>query len=236
MVDPKPDQKGRKAVSLNAFKALLGRELRLAARQPGDAIGPVGFFVIAAAMFPFGVGPGPETLARIAPGIVWVTALLAALLAVERLFQADQEDGSLDLLLIAPLSTEWVIAAKALTHWLLTGLPLIATAPLIGLMLQLPDAGYAPLMLGMALGTPTMSLIGTVGAALTVGARRSGLLLALLILPLYVPILIFGAGAIGAATSGLEARPHLLFLAAFLALSLPVGIFAGAAALRQSAE
>jgi len=223
-------------VSLNAFKALLGRELRLAARQPGDAIGPVGFFVIAAAMFPFGVGPGPEMLTRIAPGIVWVTALLAALLSVERLFQGDQEDGSLDLLLIAPLSTEWIIAAKALTHWILTGLPLIATAPLIALMLGLPENGYAPLLLGMALGTPIMSLIGTIGAALTVGARRSGLLLALLILPLYVPILIFGAGAVDAAANGLPARPHLLLLAALLAMTVPVSIFAGAAALRQSAE
>lgn len=221
---------------MGRFTTLVGRELRLAARHPGDAIAPVGFFVIAAAIFPFGVGPGAETLARIAPGVVWVTALLAAMLSVERLLQADYDDGTLELLLLSPLPPEVLILGKALAHWLITGLPLLAAAPAIALILHLPDAGYGPLMLGMLLGTPALSLIGIMGSALILGARRTGLLLALLILPLYVPILIFGAGAVDAAVNGFEARPHLLLLGAVVAIAVPVAGIAGGAALRRAGE
>lgn len=196
----------------------------------------VAFFVLTVILFPFGVGPEAELLARIATGIVWVTALLAALLSLERLFQADYEDGSLEALALMPLPLEAQILAKCLAHWLVTGLPLTLAAPLLALLLHLDAAGYPVLVLGMALGTPSLSLIGAVGAALSLGARRGGVLISLLVLPLYIPVLIFGVASVEAAIGGFGARPHLLLLAALLAAALPLAPLAAAAALRQALE
>jgi heme exporter protein B len=215
---------------------LVRRDLRLALRQGGDAAMVVAFFFLAVMLFPFGVGPELEVLQRIAAGIVWVTALLAALLSLERLFLADYEDGSLEILALMPLPLEFQVLAKALAHWLTTGLPLTLVAPLLALLLHLDRAGYGTLVLGMALGTPTLSLIGAIGAALTLGARRGGVLLSLLVLPLYIPVLIFGVGATEAAIIGLQTRPHLLMLTALLLAAIPLAPVAAAAALRQAVE
>jgi heme exporter protein B len=219
-----------------AFRQILLRDLRLAFRQGMDAFMAVTFFIIAGALFPLGVGPEPGVLARIAGGIIWVTALLAVLLSLDRLFQQDFEDGSLDLLVLAPAPLEATVMAKAAAHWLTTGLPLIAASPILAILLNLPAAGYPVLIAAMALGTPSLSLIGAIGAALSLGARRGGVLMSLLVLPLYIPVLIFGVAAVDAATLGLSARPHLLFLGAILAAALPLAPWAAAAALRQAAE
>jgi heme exporter protein B len=221
---------------MSAFRRLVQRDLRLALRQGGDAAMVVAFFVLTVVLFPFGVGPEPQLLSRIAPGILWVTALLAALLSLERLFQADYEDGSLEALSLMPLPLEAQVLAKCLAHWLVTGLPLSLTAPVLGLLLQLDAAGYPVLVLGLLLGTPTLSLIGAVGAALSLGARRGGVLLSLLVLPLYIPVLIFGVLAVEQTIGGLAARPHLLLLGALLAAALPLAPVAAAAALRQALE
>jgi heme exporter protein B len=221
---------------MTAFRRLVLRDLRLALRQGGDAAMVVAFFVLAVILFPFGVGPEPELLSRIAAGILWVMALLAALLSLERLFQADWEDGSLEALALMPLPLEAQVLAKCLAHWLVTGLPLAVAAPLLALLLQLDAAGYPVLVLSLLLGTPSLSLIGAVGAALSLGARRGGVLLSLLVLPLYIPLLIFGVAAVEAALAGLGARSHLLLLGAFLAAALPLAPVAAAAALRQALE
>jgi heme exporter protein B len=221
---------------MSAFRLLVQRDLRLALRQGGDAAMVVGFFVLTVVLFPFGVGPEPALLARIAAGIVWVTALLAALLSLERLFQADWEDGSLEALALMPLPLEGQVLAKCLAHWLVTGLPLSLVAPLLALLLDLDPAGYAVLVASLLLGTPTLSLIGAVGAALSLGARRGGVLLSLLVLPLYIPVLIFGVAAIEASIGGFPVRPHLLLLGALLAGALPLAPLAAAAALRQALD
>ncbi len=218
------------------FLALLRRDLRLALRSPGDSATVLLFFVLAVVLFPFGVGAEPQVLARIAAGIVWVTALLACLLALERLFQLDAEDGALELIVLAPASLELLVLAKILAHWLTTGLPLVIVSPLLALMLQLPAEGYGVLVLSLALGTPSLSLIGAVGAALALGARRGTVLLPLLVLPLYIPVLIFGAAAVEAATQGLSARSHLLLLAAILAGALALAPWATAASIRQAVQ
>jgi heme exporter protein B len=221
---------------MSAFTTLVVRDLRLALRQGGDAAMVVAFFVLTVVLFPFGVGPEPELLQRIAAGIVWVTALLAALLSLERLFQADYEDGSLEALALLPLPLEAQVLAKCLAHWLVTGLPLIIVAPLLALLLHLDSAGYPALIAGMILGTPILSLVGAIGAALSLGARRGGVLLSLLVLPLYIPILILGVAAIEAEIAGFGARPHLLLLAALLVLAVGLVPFAAAAALRLALE
>ncbi|HEX3974262.1 MAG TPA: heme exporter protein CcmB [Stellaceae bacterium] len=221
---------------MSAFLTLVGRDLRLAFRQGGDAAMVIAFFVLTVVLFPFGVGPEPELLQRIAAGIVWVTALLAALLSLERLFQADYEDGSLEALALLPLPLEAQVLAKCLAHWLVTGLPLIIVAPLLALLLHLDAAGYPALIAGMALGTPILSLIGAIGAALSLGARRGGVLISLLVLPLYIPVLIFGVAAIEADIQGFGARPDLLLLAALLVLAVGLVPFAAAAALRLALE
>jgi heme exporter protein B len=221
---------------MTAFRLLVCRELRLALRQGGDAAMVVAFFVLTVILFPFGVGPEPELLARIAAGILWVTALLAALLSLERLFQADYEDGSLEALALLPLALEAQVLAKCLAHWLVTGLPLTLAAPLLALLLHLDAAGYPILVLSLLIGTPSLSLVGAVGAALTLGARRGGVLLSLLMLPLYIPVLIFGVLAVEASIAGFGARPHLLLLAALLVGALPLAPVAAAAALRQALE
>ncbi len=221
---------------MSAFARLVARDLRLALRQRADAGMVVLFFVLTAALFPLAVGPEPNLLARLAPGIIWVTALLAVLLSLERLFLADYEDGSLELLALAPLPLEATVLAKALAHWLTTGLPLVVAGPLLALLYNMDAAGLPMLVLAMALGSPSLSLIGAFGAALTLGARRGGVLIPLLVLPLNIPVLIFGVAAIDAELAGLSARPHLLFLGALFLVSLVTAPLAGAAALRQALE
>ncbi len=221
---------------MSAFARLVARDLRLALRQRADAGMVVLFFVLTAALFPLAVGPEPNLLARMAPGIIWVTALLAVLLSLERLFLADYEDGSLELLALAPLPLEATVLAKALAHWLTTGLPLVVAGPLLALLYNMDAAGLPMLVLAMALGSPSLSLIGAFGAALTLGARRGGVLIPLLVLPLNIPVLIFGVAAIDAALAGLSPRPHLLFLGALFLVTLVTAPLAGAAALRQALE
>jgi heme exporter protein B len=211
-------------------------DLRLQLRQGSDLIAPVAFFVLATLMIPLGVGPEPNLLARLAPGVIWVTALLATLLALDRLFQRDYEDGALDLLALSPMPLELAVIAKVAAHWVVTGLPVMIAAPILGLMLGLTAESYAALELSLLLGTPVLSLVGAFGAAVTLGARRGGALLAILVLPLYVPVLIFATSAVGAAGEGLSPRPHLLLLASFLALGLALAPFAAAAALRNALE
>ena len=208
---------------MNRFLTLVRRDLRLALRQGSDASIAVMFFVLCVVLFPFGVGPEPNILARIAAGVIWVAALLASLLSLERLFQNDYEDGSLELLSLTALPLESVVLAKTLAHWLVTGVPLLVAAPLLAVLLNMEAGGFGVLVLTLAIGTPILSLIGSIGAALP-------------ILPLYIPVLIFGAGAIDAAVSGLTPRPHLLLLAGILAGCLPLAPWAGAAALRQALE
>jgi len=219
---------------IRAMRLMVTRDLRLALRQGSDAAMVVAFFVITVTLFPLGIGPEPNTLARIAAGVVWVTALLATMLSLDRLFQADYEDGSTDLLILAPVALELVVLAKVLAHWMLTGLPLIVTAPVLAALMNMPADGYPTLILAMLLATPTLSLIGSVGAALALGARRGGVLISLLVLPLYIPVLIFAVGAVDASITGLTPRPHLLLLAAVLAGALPLATWAAAAALRHS--
>jgi len=219
---------------IHALLHMAGRDLRLALRQGSDVAMVISFFVITVTLFPLGVGPEPNVLARIAAGVVWVTALLATMLSLDRLFQSDYEDGSIDLLLLAPAPLEILVLAKTLAHWALTGLPLILTAPVLAALMNMPSDGYLVLMASMLLATPTLSLIGAVGAALTLGARRGGVLISLLVLPLYIPVLIFAVAAVDAAITGLSPRPHLLILAAMLAAALPLAPWAAAAALRHS--
>ncbi len=192
------------------------------------------FFVITVALFPFGVGPESNILARIAAGVVWVCAMLATLLSLDRMFLNDYEDGSLEQLALCPLPLEIIVLAKAGAHWLVTGLPLILAAPILAMLLNMPAGGYLTLFSVMILGTPTLSLIGAIGASLTLGARRAGVLVSILVLPLYIPILIFAVGAIDAAAMSLPTRPHILFLAAILAAALPLAPWASASAIRQA--
>jgi len=221
---------------LRLAAALLARELRLSLRHGADTLAAVLFFVLAAALFPLAIGPAPETLARLAPGIVWVGALLAALLPLDRLFGADFEDGSLDQLLLSGLPLVAVAAVKAVAHWLTTGVPLLLAAGPVALMLQMPGAVVPVLLVALSLGTVALSLLGTMGAAVVLGARRGGVLLPLLVLPLAAPVLIFGAAAGEAAGSGLSPRPHLLLLAAVVCACVPVCLVAAGAALRNAAE
>jgi heme exporter protein B len=221
---------------MNAFLALVARDLRLAARQGGAATMAVSFFAVAVALFPLGVGPELELLGRIGPGVIWVAALLATLLTLDRLFQADLEDGSLDLLALGPLPLGFVVLAKCLAHWIANAAPLLVVAPLLCLLMNVPGAGVPMLLLAMALGTPALSLIGAIGAALTVGIRRGGVLLSLLVLPLYVPVLIFGVGAVDAAVHGFPAAQALSLLGAASLFSLVLAPLAAAAALRLALE
>ncbi|MDP2740291.1 MAG: heme exporter protein CcmB [Pseudorhodobacter sp.] len=212
--------------------ALLIRDLRLAMRAGGGFGLGLSFFLLVAVLVPLGVGPEGATLARIAPGILWVGALLACLLSLDRIFALDFEDGSLDLLATAPIPLEGVVAIKAFAHWLVTGLPLTLVAPVLGLLLNLPGAGYGWLVASLALGTPALSVIGAFGAALTVGLKRGGLLLSLLVLPLYVPTLIFGAEVVKRGALGLAVSTPLLLLAGITAGVAALLPFASAAAIR----
>ncbi|MBI1244918.1 MAG: heme exporter protein CcmB [Alphaproteobacteria bacterium] len=221
---------------MNAALALVVRDLRLALRTPAETLTILAFFVIAATLFAFGIGPEPQALARVATGIVWVVALLACLISLDRLFQSEADDGSLDQLVLAPASLELLVLAKCLAQWLTTALPLIVVSPIVATMLQLPAQGYATLLLTLLLGTPSLSLFGAIGAALSVGARKGGALLALIVLPLYIPVLIFAVAAVEAQIAGLSPRPHLFLLAGFGVFALTITPFAAAAALRQASE
>jgi len=219
---------------MKAMMRILIRDLRISMRQGSDIVVVVMFFVITVALFPFGVGPEGNTLAQIAAGVVMVCAMLATLLSLDRMFLNDYEDGSLEQLALMPLPLEAIVLAKAAAHWLVTGLPLIVAAPVLATLLNMAPEGYLTLFLVMLLGTPTLSLIGTIGASLTLGARRAGVLVSVLVLPLYIPVLIFAVGAIDAASMSLTVRPHLLFLGAMLAGALPLAPWASAAAIRQA--
>ena len=221
---------------MSAFWSIVGRDLRLAFRRGGDATSVVVFFVLTITLFPFGIGPEPAVLARVAPGVIWVGALLAAMLSLDRLFRADHDDGSLELLALASLPLEVVVMAKCLAHWLTTGLLLVIAAPLLAVLLNMAAEGFAALLAAMLLGTPLLSLLGAIGAALTVSLRRGGVLISLLVLPLYIPVLIFGVGAIDAAVYGLDVKPHLMVLGGLLLAALPLAPWASAAALRLSLE
>ncbi len=212
--------------------ALLARDLRLAIRAGGGFGLGLAFFLLLAVIVPLGVGPEPATLAKIAPGILWVGALLSCLLSLDRIFALDFEDGSLDLLASSPLPMEGAVAVNALAHWLVTGLPLVLAAPVLGVLLNLPVPGYAWLVLSLALGTPALSIIGAFGAALTVGLKRGGLLMSLLVLPLYMPTLIFGAEVVKRGAAGMAVATPLALLAAITAGALALLPFAAAAAIR----
>ena len=221
---------------MTAFSSLLKRDLRLAFRQGSDTVMVMVFFIVVVVLFPLSIGPEQKILARISAGVIWVAALLAAMLSMDRLFTADYEDGSLDLLVISPHPTEILVLAKVLAHWLTTGLPLIIVSPLLGIFLYLQADGFWVMIISLLLGTPVLSLIGAIGAALTLGARRSGVLISLLILPLFIPVLIFGVSAVDAALMGLPTRPQLLILGAFLLFATALSPWASAAALRQAVE
>jgi len=221
---------------MGPFLGLLRRDLRLGLRQGGDIGLVLGFFVLAVLLFPFGVGPEPELLGRIAAGIIWVAALLAAVLSLDRLFAADYADGSLDLLALSAAPLELAVLAKAAAHWLTTGLPLSLLSPVLAVFLDLDPAAMPVLVLGLVIGTPALSLLGAIAAALSLGARRPGMLVMLLMLPLYLPPLIFGTGAVEAALAAQGARPHLLLLGAVTLAALPLAPLATAAALRQALD
>ena len=212
--------------------ALLMRDLRLAVRAGGGFGLGLAFFLIVVVLVPFGVGPNSDLLAKIAPGILWVAALLAALLSLDRIFALDYEDGSLALLATSPLPMEGAALAKALAHWLTTGLPLTLAAPTLGALLNLPGPAYSFLLISLLIGTPALSVIGTFGAALTIGIRRGGLLLSLLVLPLYVPTLIFGAEVVRRGAEGLATATPLIMLAGITAGAIALLPFAAAVALR----
>lgn len=221
---------------MSGFLALVARDLRLVWRRPGDVGVVLGFFVVATVLFPLGIGPESNTLARIAAGVLWCAALFAALLSLERLFAADYEDGSLDLLLLAPWPLEIAALAKCTAHWIVTGLPLSLLAPFLGVAFGLDGASLLALGATLLVGTPTLSLTGALAAALTLGARKSGALLALLALPLCVPTLIFGAGTVEALAMGEGILTHFAILAALALVALATTPWAIAAALRQAGE
>ena len=218
------------------FAALFLRDLRLALRRPGEALLPIGFFVVAVALFPLGIGPEPQTLRTIAPGLMWVCALLATMLSVNQLYAADHADGTLDQLMISGHNAIVVAAARSAAHWVLTGLPLVIAAPLSGAMFDLSPASIAMLAFTLLLGTPILSLLGSVGAALTLGLRGAGVLVILIVLPLTVPALIFGTGAVAAVEGGQSAAAHCSLLSALLIFTVLTAPLASAAALRLSVE
>ncbi|MCY4221082.1 MAG: heme exporter protein CcmB [Thiotrichales bacterium] len=218
---------------MNAFIAIVRRDLLLAMRHRAEAANPLLFFVIVVALVPLGLNPRRETLELIAPGVFWIGALLATLLSLERMFRSDFDDGSLELMLISPQPLPLIVLAKILAHWLVTGLPLVLAAPLIALLLGLPTSSLAVLLTTLVLGTPTLSAVGAIGVALTVGLRRGGMLLSLLVLPLYIPVLIFAASAVSAA-DGLPVAGQLYLLGALAVLSFTLAPLAAAAALRIS--
>ena len=227
-------------MTASLFHTVLARDLRLAARRRVDVLLPLGFFAVAASLFPLGVGPEPNTLRQIAPGVLWVCALLAAMLSVTHLYAADQADGSLEHMMLAGRSASTTVLpvalAKAVAHWLLTGLPLVLVAPLFGVMFGLSGPGIVALCASLVLGTPVLSLLGGLGAALTLGVRNGGVLLILLIVPLCIPALIFGSGAVSAVESGTSARGHFSLLGALFIATVLLAPVTTAAALRIATE
>jgi heme exporter protein B len=220
----------------SAYFNLLKRDLMLAVRRSSDWLNPLVFFVIVVTLFPLGVGPDGELLREIAPGVLWVAALLATLLGLDGLFRADYDDGTLELLLLSPHPLTVLVLAKVTAHWLVSGLPLLLLSPLLAIFMQLPGAALPALLASLMLGTLSLCLIGAIGAALTVSLRKGGVLLALLVLPLYIPVLIFGSSTVVAAASGFAIEAQLSILGAILLLALSLAPLATAAALRISAE
>ena len=218
---------------------LLKRDICIAFRNASDLLQPLIFFLLVVCLFPFGVGPDPAVLREIAPGVIWVAALLSSLLSLDSLFRSDYEDGSLEQIYLSypglP-SMSWAMLTKTIAHWLTAGLPLVVMSPLLGVLMNLPSNALLVLFLSLMLGTPTLSFIGAAGAALTVGLKRGGILLTLLILPLYIPVLIFGASAVQAATLGLSVTGQLFMLAAIFVLALTLAPMAIAAAIKISLD
>jgi heme exporter protein B len=219
---------------LQAFNALIKRDLLLAFRHRGELANPLLFFFMIVTLFPLGVSPEVTLLRKIAPGVIWIAALLAALFSLESLFRSDFEDGALEQMLLSPQPLSVLVLAKVLAHWLVSGLPMLLLAPLLGLLLSMPEPAIAALELTLAIGTPLLSLIGAIGVALTVGLRRGGVLLTLLIMPLYIPVLIFATNAVTAAAAGMPIDGQIYFLASLLVLALTLAPLAIAAALRIS--
>jgi heme exporter protein B len=224
------------ATAAGACGAVVGRDLLIAARRRTDVLTTFFFFVIVVSLFPLGVGPEPDTLREIAPGVVWVAALLAAMLSLARMFGADHADGTLEQVVLTPQPLTLLVLSKVLAHWLTTGLPLVLIAPLLGLQFDLPGGALSTLVVSLLIGTPALSLIGAVGAALTLGVRGGGALTALLVLPLYVPVLVFGAGAVTASATGTGIMGHLALLGAMSLAALVFAPWATAMALRISLE
>ena len=218
---------------MGTIMAIIRRDLSLVMRQGSDAFVVLIFFIVTVSLFPLGVSPDPLILQNLASGIVWVGALLAAMLSLDRLFQTDYDDGSLELLVLSPYPLEIVVLCKCFVHWLTTGLPIMVISPVLALMLNIKTGAFLYLITSMALGTPIISLLGAVGAALVLGSRRSGVLIALLIIPLTIPILLFGVGAIQVATEGYSASSPLMFLGAFLLFSIALCPWVIASSLRQ---
>jgi heme exporter protein B len=221
---------------MQTLRYIVARDVLLAMRRRADVATTLFFFVIVASLFPLGVGPDPKLLRIMAPGILWVGALLASMLSLGRLFAEDYADGSLEQLVLAPEPLALVVIGKVMAHWLVSGLPLVLIAPVIALQFDLPAEAIGTLLVALLLGTPVLSLIGAIGAALTVGVRGGGVLVSLLVLPLYVPVLIFGAGAVDASAIGMSASGHLSILGALLLGGMALAPWATAAALRISLE
>jgi len=219
---------------MNFFMAAVRRELVLALRRRSDIVNPLAFFLMVGVMFPLAVSPEAKFLAQVAPGVIWVAALLACLLSADGIFRSDFDDGSLEQMLVSPQPLVLIVLAKVLSHWLMSGFCLALMSPLLAMMLFLPSEGYGALVASLLLGTPTLSLLGAIGAGLTVGLRKGGILISLLILPLYIPVLIFGAGTVLAGSMGLPIAGYLALLGALLVLSAMLAPFAIAAALKIS--
>ena len=222
---------------LEALKIIVLRDLMLALRRKTEVLTTLFFFIIVISLFPLGIGSDKQLLIKIAPGVVWVAALLASMLALERLFAADYDDGTLEQMLLIPQPVFVLVSGKVLAHWLLTGLPLVLVTPLIGLQYQLPDQAVTTMMISLLLGTPVLSLIGAIGAALTLGVRGGGILLSLLILPLYIPVLIYGSGAVEASMLfGAPVEAYLMLMSAFAIIAIVFAPWATAAALKIAVE
>lgn len=220
----------------SAFWALIKRDLMLSYRHRNELLNPLLFFVIVVTLFPLGTSPEKQLLQTMAPGVIWVAALLAAMLSLDTLFKSDYDDGTLEQILLSPHSNSVLVLAKIISHWLVTGVPIILMAPLLGVFMYLPADGIYTLMLTLLIGTPILSLVGAIGMGLTLGLNRGGMLLSLLVLPLYIPVLIFSTSAVDASMAGLEIKGQIYFLSALLVLSITLAPLATATALKISVE
>lgn len=221
---------------LRTLRIAIHRDLLLAMRRPADVLTALAFFIIVVTLFPLGIGPEPQLLRTIAPGVIWVAALLASMLSLPRMFASDHADGTLEQMLLGAAPLGAIVVAKVAAHWLVSGLPLVLLSPVLALQYDVDNVSLATLPLTLLFGTPVLGFIGSIGAALTLGLRSAGVLLSLLVLPLYVPVLILGTGAVDMASAGMNAEGHFLLLAALLVLSAVFAPWAAAAALRISAE